>query len=252
MKLLTTGNPKTAKSTAYGYLTAILHLAPHKSAGGPSVCPNATPGCIAACLNTAGRGGIFKRGESSNAIQRARIARTQLWQSDPDTFLAQLTKELRALERRASKLGLKPAVRLNGTSDLPWEDLAPELFVEFPGIQFYDYTKEPMRVVRSHFGLCAHPSNYRLTYSLHDRPESLRIALELLRGGANVAAVAAGFDLLERCMVVGESFSMPGAGMMLDGDSHDLRFLDPPGSIVVLSPKGRAKQDRTGFVLRRK
>jgi len=38
---------------------------------------------------------------------------------------------------------------------------------------------------------------------------------------------------------------------VIDGDKHDLRFLDPKGVIVGLSPKGnRAKRDESGFVIR--
>ena len=37
---------------------------------------------------------------------------------------------------------------------------------------------------------------------------------------------------------------------VINGDSHDLRFLDPKGVIVGLSPKGnKAKKDTSGFVI---
>ena len=37
---------------------------------------------------------------------------------------------------------------------------------------------------------------------------------------------------------------------VIDGDLHDLRFLDPKGVIVGLSPKGaKAKADTSGFVI---
>jgi hypothetical protein len=35
-----------------------------------------------------------------------------------------------------------------------------------------------------------------------------------------------------------------------DADEHDLRFLDPQGTIAGLKAKGRAKKDTTGFVRR--
>jgi len=38
---------------------------------------------------------------------------------------------------------------------------------------------------------------------------------------------------------------------VINGDAHDLRFLDPKGVIVGLSPKGhKAKRDQSGFVIR--
>jgi len=48
--VLTYGNTKTAKGEASGYLTGILHLAPGDLSGA-QVCPKASAGCLAACLN---------------------------------------------------------------------------------------------------------------------------------------------------------------------------------------------------------
>jgi hypothetical protein len=60
----------------------VLHLAPYKLAGF-NVCPMAElAGCVAGCLNTAGRGGIVKHGETTNAIQQARIRKTRLLVED--------------------------------------------------------------------------------------------------------------------------------------------------------------------------
>jgi hypothetical protein len=42
--------------------------------------------------------------------------------------------------------------------------------------------------------------------------------------------------------ILGRSFPV------LDGDMDDLRFTDPRGVIVGLRPRGKAKQDKTGFV----
>jgi hypothetical protein len=37
----------------------------------------------------------------------------------------------------------------------------------------------------------------------------------------------------------------------VNGDLHDLRFLDPKGgNIVVLKAKGKARKDLSGFVIR--
>ena len=44
MKLLSTGNPKTLKGMAQGYMTYILHLAP-ADLSGKNTCPKATAGC---------------------------------------------------------------------------------------------------------------------------------------------------------------------------------------------------------------
>ncbi len=68
MKLLSTGNPKVLKGMKQGYNTYILHLAP-ANVSGFETCPKRTAGCTAACLNTAGRGGMFKKGETTNVIK---------------------------------------------------------------------------------------------------------------------------------------------------------------------------------------
>lgn len=129
------GNAKTIKGQASGYLTGILYLAPANLAGVGNLCPHASAGCLAACLFTAGRAGVYK------SINIARVMRTRLLHDQKKIFLSILEGEITAVIRRAEKLGLKPAIRLNGTSDLPWENLAPELFQKFLGVQFYDYTK---------------------------------------------------------------------------------------------------------------
>ena len=63
MKLLSTGNPKILKGTSQGFNTYILHLAP-ANVSGYETCPKRTKGCTAACLNTAGRGGMYAKGKA--------------------------------------------------------------------------------------------------------------------------------------------------------------------------------------------
>jgi hypothetical protein len=43
--------------------------------------------------------------------------------------------------------------------------------------------------------------------------------------------------------------SVPTDWNVIDGDLSDLRFLDPPNSIVGLKAKGKAKKDQSGFVI---
>jgi hypothetical protein len=144
MKLLTRANPKVTRGEASGYLTAILHLAP-ANLSGHEVCGSRTKGCSAVCLNSAGRGGIGATFDASgglvvsNAIQRARIARTQFLFAAHDAFVSQLHGEIAAHVRKAQRLGLKLAVRLNGTSDLPVEMWG--VIQVWESVQFYDYTK---------------------------------------------------------------------------------------------------------------
>ena len=149
-KLLSTANPKIQKGTKLGYLSFILHLAP-SDVSGYNTCPKATAGCKAACLNTAGRGGMFKRGETTNTIQKARIRKTRYFYEQRQDFMLDLMADIRKGIKMATKLGLTPVFRLNGTSDLSWEkyDMIPgqNVFECFPDVQFYDYTKVPKRKV---------------------------------------------------------------------------------------------------------
>jgi len=112
MKLLTVENAKTTKGEDLGFLTGILYLAPSRVSG-RNVCSHASEGCIAVCLYLAGMG-VFSN------VQKARIAKTLLFFKDPLAFIELLEKDIIALIKKAKKLNLKPCVRLNGTSDLPW------------------------------------------------------------------------------------------------------------------------------------
>jgi hypothetical protein len=254
MKLLTFGNPKTAKGEKFGFWTAVLHLAP-ADLSGFNVCPAATAGCRASCLNTAGRGGISAgvgmltyeavKAGARNHIQRARIARTQWLFSDRVGFIAALCAEITAFVLRAYQAGYKPAIRLNGTSDIRWESEAFGAIPQrFPTVIFYDYTKLLNRKV--------YPVNYRLTYSYNerDRDAGIRAALD---AGMNVAIVFRTREAVGGYIETGfwpadedgREYEVP----VIDGDDHDLRFLDPVGVIVGLYAKGNAKRDTSGFVI---
>jgi hypothetical protein len=226
MKLLSTANPKIQKGTKLGYLSFILHLAP-ADLSGKEVCPKRTAGCTLACLNTAGRGGMFKKGENTNMIQQARIRKTKMFFEQKDAFLAQLEKDIKLGIKQAAKLGLKPVFRLNGTSDLSVEKWG--IIEKFPTVQFYDYTKVLGRKV-------AHLPNYHLTFSAADGNDA--DVAKAIANGMNVAMV---FDKLPA-----EYAGRP----VINADETDLRFLDPKGVIAGLKAKGKAKKDTTGFVRR--
>jgi hypothetical protein len=168
----------------------------------------------------------------ANRIQAARVGRTQLFFNDRQGFLARLTREIAAHVRRAERLGLRPAVRLNGTSDLPWERIAPEVFAQFPDVQFYDYTASVERATARNL-----PANYSLTFSRKEGRDA--DALRVLRANGTAAVVFRGHDLPAAW----------GGFPVVDGRIHDLRFLDPRGVVVGLSALGRARYDASGFVV---
>lgn len=239
MKLLSTGNPKVLKGMAQGYNTYILHLAP-ANVSGYETCPKRTAGCTAACLNLAGRGGMFKKGESTNVIQEARKRKTKMFFEQREQFMADLVKDIELGIKQSQKLGLIPVFRLNGTSDLSFEKYEAvrngitykNIFEAFPNVQFYDYTKILGRRV-------ADISNYQLTFSAADGNDA--DVFSAISQGYNVAVVFG----LKKTEAMPEQYL---GRTVFNGDESDLRFLDPKGVIVGLYAKGKAKKDTTGFV----
>lgn len=234
--LAVTADAKTKKGETLNVLTGILYLAPHNLSGF-QVCPKASTECKAACLYTAGRG-IY------NSVQNGRLNKTKWFFTERDTFMALLVKDIISLERKAKKLNMTAAVRLNGTSDIAWEKIAcvvngkayQSVIHAFPHIQFYDYTKISGRKTA-----IALP-NYHLTFSLSENNDAE--AVKALSQGYNVAVV----------IKTGRKTPKPdtwGGYPAIDGDETDVRFFDPKGGhIVLLRGKGVAqKMDAgTGFV----
>jgi hypothetical protein len=239
MKLLSTGNPKVLKGMSQGYNTYILHLAP-ANLSGYETCAKRTDGCTEACLNLAGRGGMFKRGENTNVIQQARIRKTKMFFENRVEFMTTLVKDIELGIKQSKKMELVPVFRLNGTSDLAWEKyevvrngkLFRNIFTAFPEVQFYDYTKILGRKVKEY-------SNYQLTFSAADGNDS--DVLKAMNEGLNVAVV---FGIKKTLPMPVDYLNRP----VFNGDESDLRFLDPKGVIVGLYAKGKAKKDTTGFV----
>lgn len=223
--LITSGDAKTIKGEKLGYRTGIMYLAPAFASGVINVCPKASAGCMAMCLNTAGRGQM-------DMVQQVRLARTIQLATNLVGFKTQLRSEVEALIKSAQRAKLIPAIRINGTSDLP--RLALPLVEEFSTVQFYDYTKLPKPWLRTR-------TNYDLTFSRSET--NLKDCLAALDNGINVAVV---FSTKK-----GEKLPDEYLGFeVINGDEHDLRFLDKKGVIVGLTAKGRAKKDTSGFVVK--
>lgn len=224
MKLLSTTNTKIKKGEKFGWTTFGLSLAP-ANLSGKQLCPHRSKGCEFSCLNTAGMG-VFSN------VQEARIAKSKYLIEEKNSFISQLKKELIAAEKKAKKLGMKIAVRLNVLSDLPWYNMIE--MSEYPNIQFYDYTPNVSRMIQFLRGEL--PENYHLTFS---RKENNQSKVELIASmGGNIAAV---FDTLPATYL---------GKKVVDGDETDLRFMDDKNVIVGLKAKGRGKKDTSGFVIK--
>ena len=220
-------NPKIDKSNKVSekYWSCIMHLRPVST----KICPyQDIAKCKDACLNTAGLGGVYP------SIQKARQKKTDLFLNDRDEFMQQLVKDINTFIRACQRKDKRPAIRLNGTSDIQWEyieiDGYENIFAMFPDVQFYDYTKIPTRKID-------HIPNYHLTWSYSEANDKYASWIDRVRN--NIAVVFKNKNLPEKFK----------GREVIDGDLHDMRFLDEPNSVVGLKAKGKARQDTSGFVI---
>lgn len=277
-------NPKVEKGLASNYLTGIMHFAAGdnarkivmndpsafglteaRAANIKSVCPFASKDCLNVCLVSSGRGGMGANVSQFkiNNTTEARIKRQLQWQFQGEAFFTLLIIELVKMREMALKKGLKFAARLNGTSDIAFEnipvkiskDLAEwinrnyrtkvkagtfqSIFRALPKIQFYDYTKIPIRMrlwIRGEV-----PPNYYLTFSMSEKSSNRILCEEILKSGKGNVAVP--FDTVPTRMLKDGMRKVSWTPMpyalgiksngsvaffdVFDSDEDDLRFLDP-------------------------
>jgi hypothetical protein len=191
-----------------------LFLAPADSSG-HEMCLWRSQDCTDICLNCSGKGALA-------SVQQARIRKTQRLIETPHDFFWSMLCEMAKAEIKSFDNGKIPVMRLNGTSDLPWDYIAAPLFKHFERVRFYDYTKSYARA-------WSQDSNWdnTLSYSGHNWPNCKSV---LDNGRARVAVV---FDVPR-----GKPLPDTWRGYtVIDGDKDDLRFLDPRGVIVGLRYK---------------
>jgi hypothetical protein len=230
-------NAKTIKGDAVSeYVTAILYLAPADLSGFGNVCPMAIlAGCKEGCLNLAGMG-IYSN------VQKARINKTIRWFQNKDKFLQDLYLDITKFVAKCGKANRLPAIRLNGTSDIQFENYPingfKNIFEAFPNVQFYDYTKIVKRAYKTL------PSNYHLTlsYSEANAKYANSVIDAHCETGINIAVVVRNKAQAQEYIALKNSPT-------ISGDETDLRFFDKSESIVVLYAKGKAKKDQSGFVI---
>jgi hypothetical protein len=229
-------NAKTIKGEKYNIKTAILYLMPSDKSG-QQLCPMAKlAGCERACLFTAGRGAM-------SSVMLSRLRKTLYFNQYRDQFMHQLQNELIRERAKAERMGYKLIVRLNGTSDIRWENIVlgysyANIMEALPDIQFYDYTKIANRKNI--------PSNYDLTFSYSGVAEYLPFVKKAVANGERIAVVFRNRAIVEAMLANGESFlGLP----VVDGDNTDIRHLDPKGAVVALYAKGKARYDQSGFVV---
>ena len=242
MMLLSNGkiNHKIKKNIKLGYNTYSLNFA-HSDLSGFNVCPKANKltereenksksNCSSCCVGFNGFASIY------SDVMESRIKKTLSYFLDKDSFYQSLIHEIKLAIKQSNKLGLKPSFRLNAYSDIRHENndisitydmykkdfpiyqLLKKFFAEdglnvaygnifilFPEVDFYDYTKLINRTT---------PKNYQLTYSHHNA--DFIETTKALESGLNVAVV---FEKLPKFIRVnGIKYNV------IDGDKTDLRL----------------------------
>jgi hypothetical protein len=232
--LLSTNNVKTMKGEKLGYITYILYMSPFTAnSKNINVCSHATKGCSDSCLVGSGFGGMYTN------VMQGRVNKTEYFLRDRIGFMEQIKEEIgkKIIKHKGKE---KITVRLNGTSDLPYEKYrvfeGKNIFEVYPDVQFYDYTKNHFRFDKEL------PKNYHLTFSRSESNDNK--CIELLSRGCNVAMV---FDKIPKTYKGVE---------VINGDKDDLRFLDKKGVIVGLKYKkmtGKGANNtlgvKSGFVI---
>lgn len=231
------GNTKTRKH-GVEYLTGGLSMSPKTSGNtGVDMCTDSSPACVAGCLNETGLATIF------DSIQIARKAKTAFFVANPIDAKSMIIRDIYRLNKKAKKEGKLLAVRLNMFTDVVWEREFPEVFKEFPDVQFYDYTKHSERFYKGY----RLPENYHLTFSRSEK--NARKVDNVLKRGGNVAAVfhnpgsftgnRAGKQVLPE---VWNGYSV------IDGDISDMRFEDGENVIVGLKLKAANTKKRENII----
>jgi hypothetical protein len=156
-----------------------------------------------------------------DTVRDGRRNKTEWYLSNRSEFMLQIDTEIsKAVIKHKDKAIV--TIRLNGTSDIRFEKIkvrnGKNIFELYPDVQFYDYTKNPLRFKGDL------PKNYHLTFSRSEIND--KDALAILKKGYNVAVVFKG-DLPNEYM----------GYKVINGDDTDLRFTDPKNVIVGLKFK---------------
>lgn len=225
---------KILKGEKFGYVTGVQYLpAAERIPGGHTCSHSELADCAGPCLIKSGHMAL------PGAVE-ARADRLKLFMRDPALWFEIFKRECATLKRRADSIGFKRAGRCNGTTDIDWTRVlfdGKTVFQRIKGIRWYDYTKNP-NLAENYLraGIC-------VTFSWYKKAESARV-LDLLDRGINVAITYR--DEVPDIQEIGGR-RIP----VLNGDAHDLRFLDRKHHIVGLKYKFATMSQNAAEINRR-
>lgn len=225
---ITTRQTQTAKTDlndSVEWEEIIRYLMAANRSGLVNLCPHSTPECRAGCLgHTSGR-------LRYTVQQKAQYIRTAYLIHNPAFFHIVELGEVAAHARRIAKKGMRTAARLNGTSDVPYERLPWYMdCLERVGLGcMFDYTADHNRE-RGWIGNTGSTLPYHLTHSTKEGTHPNNVH----PGSYTVVAIKKGDPM------PAEYNGYP----VFDGDSTDLRFLDPEGHVTLGRAKGALKKEK--------
>jgi len=222
---LPTASPKLIKSNGMGYYNAGIGLA-QANLSATNNCAGSTPDCRKLCL------GNFGRAEFLPQLMQIRVNRSNFLHRHRELAWDTMLPQLMAIDRRAKREGLEIAFRPDITSDKNWDLILPQLFEIFPNWKFYGYTKLRSKITRYLAGKNPVIPTFSWSDRLLNQSDGSDYANSILNAGINIAVV-----FYDRTTLAGKLPRTFLGRTVIDGDKHDLRFLDPRGVIVGLKPK---------------
>lgn len=215
-----------------------------------NACPFSTESCRDLCLAFSGHGGL------STDVASCRARRSLALLADREAFARCLLWAAGLSYRKAQRLGLPFALRLNGTQELPWQEAwlaarlsseeaallselfgapipsgirtVPEALRSVPFLSLYDYSKAPL------FGrsglLAARQSGVHVTASFAaDQERASSRAIDAAEYGFSVAVpiLLAKGEALPASLLLRDQHGREALLQCVDGDANDLRMLDP-------------------------
>ncbi len=203
------------------YYNLILYLIPGDLIG-RIMCVNYDT-CLGGCLVWSGRGGTYE-------VMRARVIKTLALLNYPDKFRARLARDVELAKAAVAKQGKRLVLRLNGTSDLHPRTFGIKADLD---VIRYEYTKSIA------FALRGKSMGIHYTYSHYGNLPETKQATS---AGINISVVLEHNQELPAWIkeLLADGWNL------VDGDEHDLRFLDSDKSVVILRAKagGFTKSDK--------
>jgi len=213
------GSSMKTEKGAEKYETYIMYLQPADKVAAKTLCVFAEKaGCKKDCLISSGMLGM-------TTGQNAATKRTVLMLLRPIEFRTSVLSEIDKAERKALKTGIPALFRLNGTSDIDFNDIIKMR----PFSQFYDYTKITSRIRKNKL------TNYDLTFS--GSMFSSQAKAQLRKAIDNKYRIAIAFNTAKTKF---DTLTMPN---LTSFDDTDLRHLDGP-VIGTLTRKGSSRVER--------